>query len=74
MADIRRWIEKKMKNVIWIKCNGEAHKREVDYDHCMVCMPWWGEYPICPVCHGGFRKNNTRLFCKTCRKYYTKER
>jgi hypothetical protein len=19
-------------------------------DHCMVCLPYWGEYPTCPVC------------------------
>ncbi len=30
----------------WEKCNGEAHKPGVDQDHCGVCMPWWGEYPI----------------------------
>jgi len=27
-------------------CNGEAHQPGVDYDHCMVCAPRWGEMEI----------------------------
>ncbi len=26
-----------------IPCTGQAHKPGVDQDHCMVCLPRWGE-------------------------------
>jgi hypothetical protein len=31
--------------VVMQKCNGEAHSNPY-IDHCMVCMPHWGEYPV----------------------------
>jgi hypothetical protein len=53
----------------WKECNGEAHSPEVagNIDHCGICMPYWGSYPICPI-------HKTRLtdkgLCKTCNKHY----
>jgi hypothetical protein len=49
------------------KCSGDAHKPDVDMDHCMVCLPGWGEIYLCPY-------HNTRVaqngWCEECRKYY----
>lgn len=35
-------------DVKWVKCDGEAHQPGMGayYDHCYVCMPHWGKYPI----------------------------
>lgn len=29
----------------WVPCSGEAHGNPY-VDHCGVCQPWWGEYPV----------------------------
>ncbi len=48
-------------------CSGQAHKPNVDQDHCMICMPGWGEIPYCP-------EHDTRIaengWCDECSKYY----
>lgn len=31
-----------------VKCQGEAHSNPY-IDNCSRCMPYWGEYPVCPV-------------------------
>jgi len=38
--------------VLYVKCTGEAHGPEAagNIDHCFLCMPYWGSYPICPLC------------------------
>jgi len=42
-----------------VECTGEAHRNPMGYDHCMVCMPNWGEYPVectgegCTLCVKG---------------------
>jgi hypothetical protein len=41
-----------MRDAIWLVCEGEAHANP-HIDHCMMCAPWWGEYPACPAC--GFK-------------------
>lgn len=33
---------------IWKECNGEAHSNPY-IDNCMVCLPYWGKYPVCPI-------------------------
>ena len=30
--------------LVKVECNGEAHSNP-HIDHCMVCLPFWGEYP-----------------------------
>jgi hypothetical protein len=32
--------------LVEVKCNGAAHRYPMDYDHCMVCLPFWG---VCPI-------------------------
>lgn len=32
--------------LVQVECTGEAHQPGVDYDHCMVCAPHWGRYPV----------------------------
>lgn len=29
--------------LVGVKCNGENHPYG---DHCMICAPFWGEYPV----------------------------
>ena len=57
-------------NAKWIKCQGEAHSNPY-IDHCGICMPFWGEYPVCPI-------DKTRLikkgYCTTCRRHFEVER
>lgn len=64
-----------MKNAIWRKCNGEAHSNP-HIDHCGVCMPWWGEYPLCPYCGTSPRRNSggEKARCRGCGKYFTMKR
>jgi hypothetical protein len=31
--------------LIEVECNGEAHSNPY-IDHCGVCMPYWGRYPM----------------------------
>lgn len=31
--------------VVMVKCTGEAHSNPY-IDHCMICMPNWGSYPV----------------------------
>lgn len=31
--------------LVEVKCNGEAHGNPY-IDHCGVCMPFWGRYPV----------------------------
>jgi hypothetical protein len=52
-----------------VECSGEAHKGPYGgyIDHCFVCIPYWGTYPICPE-HG--EKLRESGYCRTCRKYY----
>ncbi len=38
-----------MRFAIWLLCDGEAHTNGYQ-DHCMVCLPNWGSYPVCPDC------------------------
>lgn len=58
------------KKPLWVQCTGEAHKNEIGYDHCMVCIPYWGSYPICPECN---RKLKTSQ-CSKCKQRYNMER
>jgi hypothetical protein len=63
-----------MKNAIWRKCNGEAHSNP-HIDHCGVCMPWWGVYPLCPYCGTALRRGGTsKARCKHCNKFFTLNR
>lgn len=52
---------------IWIKCNGEAHTNPF-IDNCGICMPYWEEYPTCPMCNRKIINSRTG-WCKTCKKY-----
>jgi hypothetical protein len=59
-----------MKSAKWIKCNGEAHSNPAGHDHCGVCMPYWGEYPVCPDCGRKLMAGGaTKSMCRTCKKY-----
>lgn len=72
--------------VIWVKCTGEAHQRGNMADHCMVCLPYWGDYPTCPVCgskvrHGGQVLDRLarglpsyRFYCPSCKKHCFSDR
>jgi len=57
-----------MDNAIWVKCNGEAHSPAVagNIDHCMICMPYWEHYPVCPKCKVRVTEKG---FCHNCRNY-----
>jgi hypothetical protein len=58
-----------MKKAIWKKCNGEAHSNP-HIDHCGVCMPYWGDYPVCPDCGRKLMAGGaTKSMCRTCRQY-----
>src|ERR1700760_3235769 len=35
------YVQKKTGRMI--PCPGEAHQNPIGYDHCMVCLPRWGE-------------------------------
>lgn len=48
------------------KCVGEAH-RNPHIDNCMVCMPFWGTYPMCPTDE---RKLTETGYCRVCRKHF----
>jgi len=65
-------------------CEGQAHDPEVVQDYCMVCMPNWGRYPVCPTCVSPDDANRhvrlitrgksgslKRPFCPKCNKKYT---
>ena len=58
-----------MEDALWIECSGEAHSPAVagNIDHCMVYMPWWEHYPICPDCKKRLQSNGR---CKECRKTF----
>lgn len=53
----------------WKKCCGEAHTNPY-IDNCMVCMPYWEFYPICPIHKYKLRDKG---WCKECRKHYKVE-
>lgn len=55
-----------MEKAEYKKCTGEAHSNPY-IDNCMICMPFWESYPICPM-HK--IKLTSAGFCKTCRKFY----
>lgn len=39
--------------LVEVKCTGEAHSNPY-IDHCMVCLPFWGRYPMAvPKDHTG---------------------
>lgn len=50
---------------IYRDCNGEAHDNP-NIDNCMVCLPFWGRYPVCPTDGGKLAESG---FCKRCRKF-----
>lgn len=43
----------------WKDCDGNAHQPDYDQDHCGVCMPFWGRYPVCPYCKNRLGKRPT---------------
>lgn len=55
-----------MRYAVWVKCNGEAHKNPF-IDHCMVCMPFWENYPLCPDCK---LRLTDKGFCRGCHHYF----
>lgn len=63
-------------NCDWQKCWGEAHRPDVHgcIDNCMVCMPYWEEFPICPNCSANsvrkYKLAKPSGYCKSCKKYY----
>ena len=65
-----------MKHATWHKCGGEAHSNPAGYDHCMVCLPYWGSYPLCPHCGKSPRHSQTgsKAKCRGCGKWYTIDR
>jgi hypothetical protein len=58
-------------SVIWVKCNGEAHSNPF-IDHCIGCMPYWEDYPECPICRTKVKISKRKSFafyCPNCRKF-----
>lgn len=51
---------------VWIKCNGEAHSNPY-IDNCGICMPFWGDYPICP---NDKTRLNEKGYCKSCKNHF----
>lgn len=47
----------------WVLCTGEAHSNAY-IDNCMLCSPFWRQYPTCTSC--GFKLKRTPKFyrCK----------
>lgn len=68
--------------VTWVQCSGEAHEPGNMADHCMVCLPYWGEFPVCNDCgcklpakHRKVLKPGVvRYFCPACRKHFFADR
>jgi len=56
-----------MTKAFFKKCTGEAHGNPY-IDNCMICAPFWGIYPICPV------DDKTSLsdkgYCKKCKRHF----
>lgn len=51
----------KLRSAIIVKCNGRAHTPDGAYqDNCMVCLPYWNEYPTCPEPGCGRKLRNSR--------------
>ncbi len=64
-----------MATVKLVKCTGEAHSNPY-IDNCMICAPYWEEYPACSNCGSKLPKkqelNGTRTYrgngCDECKK------
>jgi hypothetical protein len=56
-----------MRNCAWKACEGEAHSNAF-IDNCMICLPNWGQYPVCPDCGTRLRvKSGAKTgFCWGC--------
>ena len=44
---------------VMVKCTGAAHSNP-HIDNCIVCMPYWSEYPTCPEDGCGKKLRNMR--------------
>lgn len=64
-----------MATVKLAKCTGEAHSNPY-IDNCMICAPYWEEYPTCSACGSKLPKkqelNGVRTYrgsgCRDCKK------
>jgi hypothetical protein len=57
--------------VEWIECIGEAHSNPY-IDNCMICLPYWGNYPVCPICRTKVKTTKRKhytYYCSDCKKY-----
>ena len=61
-----------------VDCNGAAHSNPF-IDNCMVCLPYWGSYPVCPTCSHTLRETQPKVwhegavrkgYCRTCKKHF----
>lgn len=52
-------------------CTGEAHSNP-HIDHCWVCMPYWGNYPVCGCGHK-LSVTGAGFICRACHIRYTRE-
>lgn len=46
-------------DLLWLRCEHEIHQ-----DSCVICAPYWGEYPVCPICGRKMRQTETHLKCR----------
>ena len=58
-----------LKDVIWVKCCGEAHENPEGYDHCSVCIPFWWQYPTCPECGKKINKQTEKKKLFRCKEH-----
>lgn len=59
------------RKVNWMKCTGEAHKNPY-IDNCIVCLPFWEEYPVCPKCGRKAKKSKRgkySYYCTECKLF-----
>lgn len=58
-----------MEKAIWVKCKGEAHDNPL-IDNCVMCAPFWEEYPVCPANHANPVKLNEKGYCWVCARHF----
>ena len=53
----------------WQRCTGEAHSNPY-IDNCMVCAPYWGQYPVCDCGSTHTKLTKKFIMCMDCGKHY----
>jgi hypothetical protein len=57
-------LEVRVKFARYIPCFGQAHQPGVDQDHCMCCLPEWGQIMVCPTCEMSVKRTRKTRSCR----------